>query len=237
MCIGKYYRDNPVEILIVYIFFTLLICMAFVGGTFIPILWIKILVLVILSILFVLAFLLLRYIYTNSKQREDTLYYNELNEEFIIHYHNKDIKIKKEDIVRIVNHNLHIDYASILKRDDYGKIKFYLRNGKSYKTPTLENIYNVYFKIDEIVFNDNNRPLDKFYEMDTRWSKWGAKKEYPGILSLIVAVVLPLIGLTFVENQAKLKEFKYGKNNGLTILSFTISILWWLIVIILIGIL
>ena len=120
--------------------------------------------------------------------------------------------------------------TSIMARQNNGKIKFYLKNGDTYKTPYIDNIYDVYFKIDEILSLEFNEEEPKL----ARFGKWGAKKEYPSILSLLIAIVLPLIGFVFVENQAKYKEIKNGKNNGLTITALTISSLWWIVVFILI---
>lgn len=110
-------------------------------------------------------------------------------------------------------------------------------------TPYIDNIYDVYLKTDEIIYglttdenyNEEIRPKDSFIEFQTKFGNWGAKKEYPTILSFIIAIILPIIGLIFVENQAKYKEIKYGKNNGLTILSLTISLLWWIIFIFIIS--
>ena len=61
---------------------------------------------------------------------------------------------------------------------------------------------------------------------------WGAKKEYPSIVSALVGIFLPIIGMLFVMNQVKIKEIKYGRPTGLLTVGVVASAFWILTLII-----
>ena len=58
------------------------------------------------------------------------------------------------------------------------------------------------------------------------WS-WGSKKEYNSIVSILVAIIFPIIGLAFVNNQASFKLDYNHKAHGLFLIALLISVLWW----------
>lgn len=241
MVIGKAYKDS-----IIGYFALFLLLIGFFGfglgaSFFIPILWLKIVSVSTCFILITLTFNIPFLAYKNKKQVIDAIIYDEFAEAFTINYHNKSVKILKKDIYRITIHNIGIDDKSIILigRLEYGKIKFYLKDRKTYKTPCLIDINDVFLKIDTIIYGEEDnpeRPIDRYKELESKVNNWGSKKEYPNIVSILVAIFLPLVGLIFVENQAKYKEFKYGKNSLLTIFAITISLVWWLLFIIIIHI-
>ena len=55
---------------------------------------------------------------------------------------------------------------------------------------------------------------------------WGSKKEYPTIISLLIGIFIPIIGLIFVGNQIKFKSDENDKVNGLFLISLLISLIW-----------
>ena len=55
---------------------------------------------------------------------------------------------------------------------------------------------------------------------------WGSRKEYPAIVSFLVALFIPFFGLRFVQNQKEFKELKHGKATGLMAVAVVISTLW-----------
>ena len=73
--------------------------------------------------------------------------------------------------------------------------------------------------------------------MFNKLALWGTKKEYPTIISLIIAVFIPVVGLIFVGNQLKFKSDEDDKARGLFALALILSLLWCAAVIILILIL
>ena len=83
-------------------------------------------------------------------------------------------------------------------------------------------------EIDEEEFDDNTHPT-----MDKKITNWGSMKEYPAIVSVLVAIFVPIAGLFFVGNQVEYRKLKYGhSSNLLLVLSSIISALWWCAVII-----
>ena len=71
------------------------------------------------------------------------------------------------------------------------------------------------------------------YKIERKVVGWGAMKEYPAIVSVLVSIAIPLIGLSFVANQVEYRKLKYGHASGFLLgLSATISLLWWAAVII-----
>ena len=65
----------------------------------------------------------------------------------------------------------------------------------------------------------------------------GAKKEYPAIVSVLVALFVPFFGLWFVSNQKEFKELKNGKATGLMGLALFISALWGIAIIVALALL
>lgn len=183
-------------------------------------------------LIFISLILLLAYnIYRIRRYKDNVITYNETEEVVIIENFNKKIKIKREDIKRITYHNIGISKDSfyIIARQSYGKLKFYLSSGKVIKSDMIMDIYSSYDRMNECIFQDYEIEETEYwyYKVEGKVSNWGKRREYPAILSVIISILLPLIGIVFVFNQAKLKEFIYGKNNGLVLLSIVISLFWW----------
>lgn len=83
-------------------------------------------------------------------------------------------------------------------------------------------------EIDEYEFEDNIH-----FKIERKIIGWGAKKEYPSIISILVSIFVPIVGLFFVGNQVEYRKLKYGhSSNLLLVLSSIISALWWCLVII-----
>lgn len=61
----------------------------------------------------------------------------------------------------------------------------------------------------------------------TGLSLWGTKKEYPSIISILIAILLPIIGFIFVGNQMKFKKDLDGKVHGLFLVSVLLCVIWW----------
>lgn len=56
---------------------------------------------------------------------------------------------------------------------------------------------------------------------------WGTSKEYPSIISVLFAIIFPIVGMIFVGNQMSFKTDENGKAHGLFLFSIIISLLWW----------
>lgn len=65
----------------------------------------------------------------------------------------------------------------------------------------------------------------------------GAKKEYPSIVSVLIALFVPFFGLWFVSNQKEFKELKDGKATGLMAVALVISAFWVFAIIIALALL
>lgn len=59
-----------------------------------------------------------------------------------------------------------------------------------------------------------------------KYFDWGARKEYATILSIIVAILIPIFGFPFVMNQAQIKEIGHGKINGLMLFAIFVGMLY-----------
>ena len=82
--------------------------------------------------------------------------------------------------------------------------------------------------IDEEEFEDN-----LYLKSERKIIGWGAMKEYPAIISVLVSIFVPIVGLFFVGNQIEYRKKKYGhSSNLLLVLSSIISAIWWCAVII-----
>ena len=64
-------------------------------------------------------------------------------------------------------------------------------------------------------------------ELLNKYWGWGSKKEYHSIVSILIAIIFPIIGLAFVNNQAHFKLDKNEKAHGLFLIALLISLLWW----------
>ena len=112
---------------------------------------------------------------------------------------------------------------------------FYLNDGTKIKTEEIDNVYDVYYKLDEIVFVDREYDVEIKDQLIDRLDGWGSKKEYPSIVSVLVALFIPFFGLFFVSNQKEFKELKNGKATGLMAIALVISALWLLAIILFIA--
>ena len=167
-------------------------------------------------------------VYRNIKVPDILIKYDTIQDTIIVYGYKKEYQIKTSDIVKITLHNVGISQTSlfIIGRLNYGKLCFYLKDGKRIKTLQMEDICDVYDKLKEIIFVDRENELENRETLEEKLDNWGKKKEYPTIVSILVAMFLPIIGCFFVKNQADYKEFKKGKVSGLMQFSIFISILW-----------
>lgn len=241
MVIGKSYKESNVVLSLALVLMCIIDSSFVVAGILIDLLWLRI-VCFILALIFIFVTLIIPYIiYKQKNTLEDIILYDEFNDTIILKNHNRVYKLLCKDIKRITYHNLSISSTSyfLLVRQDYGKLKFYLSDGRTIKSEAIHRICESYDELNNIVFGEDYREPEEealLFRIDGKISSWGKKNEYPAILSVLVSIILPLIGLVFVLNQAKYKEFKYGKNSGVMILSITISLLWWLTVYVLINV-
>ncbi len=66
-----------------------------------------------------------------------------------------------------------------------------------------------------------------YYKVERKIVGWGAIKKYPIILSFLIAIIVPFLGLFFVGNQVDLREIEGKKLTFILGLSLLISLLWW----------
>ena len=235
MVIGKSYKENSILILVLYIFLFLV----FVSGIayssiFIDKLVLKIVLIVLVSVLLLLSSYLPYYVYKCKKIPENVIVYNKLDETIIINGYKKNYAVKTSDIVAITIHNIGTKIL-FANRIEEGKLYFYLNDGTKIKTEEIDNVYDVYYKLDEIVFVDSQYQTEIKDQLVDKLDGWGAKKEYPSIVSVLVALFIPFFGLFFVSNQKEFKELKNGKATGLMAIALVISALWVLAIILFIA--
>ena len=226
MVLGKAYRED----IILVIFLYLILLIAAVAGIICLILFmdklsLKIALVVVLSLFIMLITYFPYYSYKNNKTPEDVIVYDAIEESITINTHKMKYTILISDISAITVHNIgtKILFSSYIEE---GKLYFYLNDGTKIKTPELDNVYDTYEKLDEIVFKDREYETiikDQLYE---KLDGWGSKKEYPAIVSILVAIFLPFFGIFFVMNQNKFRELKNGKATGLMAVAFVISAIW-----------
>ena len=77
-------------------------------------------------------------------------------------------------------------------------------------------------EINEEEFKDNI-----FYKMERGIVNWGSRKKYPTIVSFIIAIVIPIFGLYFVNNQVELRKIEGKAPNHILVLAAIVVLLWW----------
>ena len=233
MVLGIAYKEN--KILTMFIYFILLAA-SITGIVFISIyvnkLFLKIILIIIISLLIILFIYLPYYLYINAKTPETAVLYNSLDETITINtYNNNKYIVNISDISVVTIHNIGTKLL-LSDRIEEGKLYFYLNDGTKIKTPELDKVYKTYEKLDEIVFVDRKNEAVIKEQLCDKLDGWGAKKEYPTIVSVLVALFIPFFGTWFVLNQKEFKKIKNGKATGLMAVALVISALWAIAIII-----
>lgn len=237
MVLGKAYKEN--SILIMFEYFFLLIA-SIAGIVFISIYLDRLILKITLITLLGLFIILLTYfpyvVYKNKKTKDNIILYNAFDETITINTYKNEYKINISDISAITVHNVSIIYlftSEIYVR----KLYFYLNDGTRIKTPEIIDAFEVYGKLDEIVFKDREYEEIMKDQVLDKLDGWGSKKEYPAIVSVLVALFIPFVGLYFVKNQMEYKELKNGKATGLMAVALVIGAFWIFLIILIINLL
>ena len=164
-------------------------------------------------------------VYRNKKIPDDVIVYNSFDETITINTYKKKYKVSISDINVITIHNVSALYFFISALD-VRKLYFYLKDGTRIKTPEIVDAYEVYGKLDEIIFKDREYEEIMKDQVLDKLDGWGSRKEYPSIVSVLVALFIPFFGLFFVQNQNEFKELKNGKATGLMAVAYVISAFW-----------
>lgn len=232
MVIGKSYKENSLLIIILYLF--LLIC--FISGIVVVTIFIekiltKIVLISVISLFIILISYSPYYVYKCKKIPEDIIVYNLIDETIKINGYKKNYTVNVSDIIAITVHNLgtKILFSCLIEE---GKLCFYLKDGTKIKTVEIDKVYDVYGKLDEIVFLDKETDSNISDQLIVKLDGWGSKKEYPSIVSVLVALFIPFFGVFFVSNQKEFKQLKYGKTNSLMTMALIISSLWLIAIIV-----
>ena len=237
MVLGKAYKENSILIMFVYLFL-LIVSIATAVFIFIHLdkLVLKISLIVVLGLFIVLLTYFPYVVYKNKKTPDSIIIYNSFDETITINTHRKKYKINISDISAITVHNVSLIYF-ITSEICVRKLYFYLKDGTRIKTPEIVDAYEVYGKLDEIIFKDREYEEIMKDQVLDKLDGWGSRKEYPAIVSFLVALFIPFFGLFFVQNQNKFKELKNGKATGLMAVAYVISAFWFFAIIIAIAIL
>jgi len=232
MVLGKAYKENVILILFIYIF----LVVASIAGIvlisiFVDKLSYKIISITSISLLIILFSLMPFYVYKCKKTPKDIIIYNDLDETLTINLYNKKHVVKTSNICVINVHNMGNRMIFTNKLEE-GKLSFYLNDGTKIKTSEIVDVYDVYDKLEKIVFKDREYDEEVKEQLIVKLDGWGARKEYPSIVSVLVALFLPFFGLFFVNNQKEFKELKNGKATGLMGVAFVISAFWVLAIIV-----
>ena len=237
MVLGKAYKENSILIMFVY-FFLLIVSSA--TGVFIFIhldrLVLKISLIVILGLFILLLTYFPYVVYKNKKTPDNIIIYDSFDETITINTHRKKYKINISDISAITVHNVSLIYF-ITSEIYVRKLYFYLKDGTRIKTPEIIDAYEVYGKLDELIFKDREYEEIMKDQVLDKLDGWGSRKEYPAIVSFLVALFIPFFGLRFVQNQKEFKELKHGKATGLMAVAVVISTLWVFAIILVINLL
>jgi len=237
MILGKAYKENSILIMFVY-FFLLIASIATAVFIFIHLdrLVLKITLIVILGLFILLLTYFPYVVYRNKKIPDDVIVYNSFDETITINTYKKKYKVSISDISVITVHNVSAMYfftSAIYVR----KLYFYLKDGTRIKTPEIVDAYEVYGKLDELIFKDREYEEVIKDSLLGKLDGWGSRKEYPAIVSFLVALFIPFFGLSFVQNQVEYKELKNGKASGLMAVAVVISALWVFAIILVINLL
>ena len=237
MVLGKAYKENSILIMFVY-FFLLIVSSA--TGVFIFIHLDRLVLKISLIVIIGLFILLLTYfpyvVYKNTKTPDGIIIYNSFDETIIIKTFKNEYIINIQDISVITIHNVSALYFFISALD-VRKLYFYLKDGTRIKTPEIVDAYEVYGKLDEIIFKDREYEEIMKDQVLDKLDGWGSRKEYPAIVCFLVALFIPFFGLRFVQNQKEFKELKHGKATGLMTVAYVISAFWVFAIILVINLL
>ena len=237
MVLGKKSKED----LILVIFLYVILLSALVAGIvlisiFNDKLALKITLISVISLFIIFLSYVPYYLYKNVKTPENIITYNSVEEKIIINGYKKNYEINVSDIAVITVHNLGM-ILLLANRMEEGKLYFCLNDGTKIKTAYIDDIYDVYGKLDEIIFKDREYEALMKDQLIDKLDGWGAKKEYPSIVSILVALFIPFFGLWFVSNQMEFRKLKNGKATGLMAVALTISVFWGIAIIIAIAIL
>ena len=226
MVIGKAFKENSILIILLYLFFLAISIFGIIAiFIYIDKIVLKSVLITLLSFFIIVLSYLPYYVYKSKKIPDNIIVYDSINEIITINgYKRKDI-INVSDIVLVTVHNLGTKLL-LADRIEDGKLCFYLNDGSKIKTVGIDNIYDVYYKIDEIVFIDKENKNVVKEQLIDKLDGWGSRKEYPSIVSVLVSLFIPLVGVYFVYNQQKFKELKNGKATGLMSVAVVISAIW-----------
>jgi hypothetical protein len=154
MILGKKSKEDIILDIFLYVFLLIVLVAGIVFvSIFIDKLALKISLIIILSLLIIFLSYLPYYLYKNVKTQENIITYNSVHETIIINGYKKKYVINISDIAVITVHNLGM-ILLLANRMEEGKLYFYLNDGTKIKTANIDNVYEVYGKIDEIVFKD-----------------------------------------------------------------------------------
>ncbi len=237
MVLGKAYKENSILLMFMY-FFLLIILSAGIVFTAIYMdkLPVKIALIVVMGILIILLSYVPYNLYKVKKTNDNIIIYNELDETLTINVYKKTYKVNISDIAAITLHNIGTKILFANRIED-GKLTFYLSDGTKIKTSEIANVYDLYDKLNEIVFKDREYTEDVKDQLIDKLDGWGSKREYPTIVSVLVAIFIPFFGVFFVSNQKEFKELKNGKATGLMGMALTISALWVIAIIVVLALL
>ncbi len=237
MVLGKKSKEDLILVIFLYVFLlSALVAGIVLISIFNDKLALKITLISVISLFIILLSYVPYYLYKNVKTPENIITYNSVEEKIIINGYKKNYEINVSDIAVITVHNLGM-ILLLANRMEEGKLYFYLNDGTKIKTAYIDDIYDVYGKLDEIVFKDREYEALMKDQLIDKLDGWGAKKEYPSIVSILVALFIPFFGLWFVSNQMEFRELKNGKATGLMAVALTISAFWVIAIIIAIAIL
>jgi hypothetical protein len=237
MVLGKAYKENSILIMFVY-FFLLIVSIASSIFIFIHLdkLVLKISLIVVLGLFIVLLTYFPYVVYKNKNTPDSIIIYNSFDETITINTHRKKYKINISDISAITVHNVSLIYF-ITSEIYVRKLYFYLKDGTRIKTPEIVDAYEVYGKLDELIFKDREYEEIMKDQVLDKLDGWGSRKEYPAIVSFLVALFIPFLGLYFVKNQMEYKELKNGKATGLMAVALVIGAFWVFLIILIINLL
>lgn len=89
-------------------------------------------------------------------------------------------------------------------------------------------IVTIFVTLEEEKMEEKEEFKDNLYfKIERGLLGWGATKKYPTILSLIIAIIVPVLGLFFVNNQVGLRKIEGKKPNHILVLAIIITTIWW----------
>ncbi len=237
MVIGKSYKENLKLIIVLYTFLLIVLISGIVcSAIFLDNLVLKTILIVLASTFLLLSSYFPYYVYKGTKTPENVIIYNAIDETITINGYKRKQLIKISDIAAITVHNVGTKLL-FANRIEEGKLYFYLNDGTRIKTEEIDDVYDAYDKINEIVFVNREYQTEVNDQLIDKLNGWGAKKEYPSIISVLVALFIPFFGMFFVSNQEKFKKMKNGKATGLMAVAFVFGLIWILAIVLFIVLL